>query len=160
MSKKGVTLVEILVSVFIVSLIAGAALLAFPHLFEGVNVASQKVRAWEAARQEIEILKRADFDAALYNVSYDPTLAETPIANRFTTGVPGTSGVYYVERMYNTGGVQLTDLVNVEVVVCLRVGNRTMGEDTNLNGVLDAGEDRTINNRIDSPVMLRTLITR
>ena len=49
-------------------------------------------------------------------------------------------------------------LLKVTISVCWRQGSRVIGEDTNLNGVLDTGEDVNGNGIIDSPVQLVTLI--
>ena len=53
----------------------------------------------------------------------------------------------------------LTDLIQVEVVVCFQAGRKIVGEDHNLNGVLDSGEDVNADKKISSPVSLKTLIT-
>lgn len=164
-ARKALTLVEVLVSVFIVSLVTSAMLMAFPPLFEGINLISQSVQAWEAARREMETLKSSVFDAAFLGanprVFYDPAdpAASTPVANPFTpAGVNQATGVYYVERMHNSANALLNDIVDVEAVVCFKAGRRVVGEDQNLNGVLDAGEDLDHNGKISSPVTLRTLI--
>jgi len=49
-------------------------------------------------------------------------------------------------------------LLQATVSVCWRQKNRVIGEDKNLNGALDAGEDANGNKIIDSPVELTTLI--
>ncbi len=53
------------------------------------------------------------------------------------------------------------DLLVVIVSICWRQkGGRIIGEDSNLNGDLDAGEDANGNNQLDSPVRLVTLMAR
>jgi len=165
--KRGVSLVEILLATFVTVIVAGAVFSIYPRLFQGVDVSTQKMVAFEAARQAIETLKNADFGTVLYNVSYDPANAEVPIANQFNTGMPNSSRVFYVERMHEAGGALITNsdvskpcIVNAEVVVCFLVGRRMVGEDTNFNGALDAGEDQDGDLKISSPVRLRTLIMR
>jgi len=62
-------------------------------------------------------------------------------------------GVVYVDDTANS------ELLDVTVSVCWRQGNKVIGEDTNLNGVLDVGEDTIIaNNIIDSTVELVTQV--
>ena len=53
------------------------------------------------------------------------------------------------------------DLLQIEVVVSWRNrNNRIIGEDKNLSGSLDTGEDANGNGRLDSPVSLVTWIAR
>ena len=53
------------------------------------------------------------------------------------------------------------DLLVVTITICWRQkGDRVVGEDANLNGVLDAGEDTNGNGRLDSPAQVVTLISR
>ena len=161
MGRKSLTLVEVMVSILIVALGVGAIFLIYPTLFEGVNVTSEKVRVWEVAQRQMEILRNSTF-ASLFAVAYDPS-AEAPIVNAFATGVANSSGVYYVEKMYgdaNNDGFDevLTDLVRIEVVICFTMGNRVIGEDANLNGILDAGEDQDGDGKISSPITLGTLV--
>lgn len=45
-------------------------------------------------------------------------------------------------------------------MVCYREKNRIIGEDANLNGVLDAGEDDNENGELDSPAHIETVIVQ
>lgn len=71
--------------------------------------------------------------------------------NFIVNDIPQSRGVVYVDDTN-------PELLNVTISVCWRQGNRVMGEDTNLNGQLDSGEDKNGNNIIDSPVQLVTII--
>lgn len=66
-------------------------------------------------------------------------------------GMPANMGVVYVDKTNPS-------LLKVTISVCWRQGNRIIGEDTNLNGILNTGEDANNNGIIDSPVELVTLI--
>ncbi len=67
--------------------------------------------------------------------------------------IPLSKGVVYVDDTN-------PELLIVTISVCWKQGaSRVIGEDTNLNGVLDAGEDKNGNGIIDSPVELITMIT-
>lgn len=168
MKTKGLSLIEIMVSIVILSLVVGAMFSVYPALFGGTDVSFQKIRAWEVARNQMEVLKTADF-AILLIQAYRPW-NQNPIPNSFNTTaqLPNSSGVYYVRRMRDKTSAILTDLLEVETVVCFRATNRTIGEDQNLNSILDANEnDNTegVNNpadngdgRISSQINLRTLI--
>lgn len=53
------------------------------------------------------------------------------------------------------------DLLVISVTVCWRQkGGRIFGEDSDLDGVLDAGEDDNGNGQLDSPAQLVTLMAR
>ena len=62
----------------------------------------------------------------------------------------------------NRGAVYVDDtdpeLLRITISVCWNQRNRIIGEDRNLNGVLEAGEDANSNGIIDSPVQLVTLV--
>lgn len=51
-------------------------------------------------------------------------------------------------------------LKKVRIVVCFKSRDRVIGEDANLNGALNTGEDTNNNNRLDGPVELITFIAR
>lgn len=53
-----------------------------------------------------------------------------------------------------------SDLKRVRLIVSFRSRTRVIGEDSNLNGALNAGEDSNGNGRLDSPAELITLIAR
>lgn len=53
------------------------------------------------------------------------------------------------------------DLLKIAVTICWRqVGGRIVGEDLNLDGDLDAGEDSNGNGQLDSPAQIVTLMAR
>ena len=169
MKRKALTLVEVLISILIVSIGVGGMFLIYPTLYQGVRVTSQKVRAWEAARQTIEQVKTLDFDTVLFPVSYDVSGGHPQPEIVFTAadhaGDPTNfpldgSAVYYVQQMFDTTPAVLADLVRVEVIVSFRAGNRVVGEDQNLDGILDAGEDTDGSGTLSSSVSLTTLIMR
>jgi len=157
MKTKGLSLIEIMVSMVILSLVVGAMFSIYPAIFSGTNVSFQKIRAWEIARTQMEALKTTDF-AILLAQAYRPW-DQSPILRTFaTTQLPNSSGVYYVRRMRDKTGTILTDLVEAESVVCFRAATRSVGEDQNLNSILDSGEDVNSDRKISSPINLRTLI--
>jgi len=64
------------------------------------------------------------------------------------------SGTAYICKQNNRN-----DLLRLNVVICFRQGQRVVGEDLNLNGILDSGEDTDGNGLIDSPVEVTRLFT-
>ena len=67
--------------------------------------------------------------------------------NFLVNAIPSSRGVVYVDDTN-------PDLLQVTVSVCWRQGGRIIGEDANLDGVLDANEDANGNGIIDSPVQI------
>lgn len=53
------------------------------------------------------------------------------------------------------------DLLKITVTICWKqVGGRIIGEDLNLDGDLDTGEDSNGNEQLDSPVQIVTLMAK
>jgi len=73
--------------------------------------------------------------------------------------IGGLSSGSYKNDVWNSYGYDR--LLEVIITVCWRQSDgRLFGEDANLNGVLDTGEDTlTVNNRLDSPAQLRILLS-
>ena len=72
----------------------------------------------------------------------------------------GGYGVDYLSDVWYSSGYNR--LLDVRIALCWRQRDgRIFGEDTNLNGVLDPGEDKSKppNGLIDSPVVLRVLLS-
>ncbi|MCM8796278.1 MAG: type II secretion system GspH family protein [Candidatus Omnitrophica bacterium] len=91
-------------------------------------------------------------------------LAEEIRSSSFTRIIDDYNGlVFTVNDIPQSRGVVYVDddnpeLLKVVISVCWLQGNRVVGEDLNLNGWLDAGEDSNGNGIIDSTVQLTTLI--
>ena len=150
----GITLVELLLSLFIGVVVFGALLSLINYTSTLSEIARNKVNAMNAARQKIEQFKsdvQINFDNAVTeytNNTKGPVF--TPV------GVNGR-GRITLNAVAGGGG----DLFDVTVVICWRQrNNRVIGEDSNLNGQLNAGEDTNGNGALDSPCTLTTAIRR
>jgi prepilin-type N-terminal cleavage/methylation domain-containing protein len=141
-ARNGFTLVELLVSVLI-AVIACVCILGGILTCMYLNrLAFEYTVANNACIREAETIMQSSF----YSVF--ATYNNTTFA---VAGLPQALGYVYVN---NTN----PDLLQVWVSVCWRdVGSRVVGEDANLNGTLDAGEDNG-NNRVDSPVQISFLM--
>ncbi len=155
MRKKGVTLVEVMMALLIVALGLGAVFMVYPQLFIAVQTSSGSVRAWELAREQMEIIKQYPFftTAPFNGYAYDPQSQQpkpqTLVLSQEFTG-SGFHCVYYVQRLRYSKDVDpdenlIPDLLQLELVVWYRVGNRLIG-----------GEE--VGGKIISPVTLKTLI--
>lgn len=86
-------------------------------------------------------------DAPFTNITDDYANLKFTVNN-----MPSNKGVVYVDEAD-------PELLRVTISVCWREGPRVIGEDTNLNGVLDSGEDASpYNGIIDSVVELVTQV--
>ncbi len=65
--------------------------------------------------------------------------------------IPQSRGIVYVNDTN-------PELLEATVSICWKHRNRVIGEDSDLDGVLDFGEDTNSNGIIDSPVTLTTKI--
>ncbi|MCM8832168.1 MAG: prepilin-type N-terminal cleavage/methylation domain-containing protein [Candidatus Omnitrophica bacterium] len=179
---KGFTLVEVLITLFVTTIGVGVIFIVYPVIFRNIDIEMAQIKAWEIARAEVEILRNTIFtDSQPFRLRQEIRFFEppdTPQANIFyivaiddsqnapqprlrvlqPNEVGNFSGVYYVERLRDVNNALIDNLVFVEVVVCYRAGNRVIGEDVNLNGVLDSGEDVNNDGKISSPITLSTFI--
>ena len=147
MEKTGFTLIEVAIA----SVILVVALVGLLGVFIGCSGLSELTKnltiAINGAQIEIE---------RIHNLPFNQISAEN--GNTFDVsgiGVATSEGSIEVNTVGGDAG-----LLEVRVTVCwMQKGGRIIGEDTNLNGNLDAGEDSVINGWIDSPAQLVTLIT-
>ncbi|MFH2138834.1 MAG: prepilin-type N-terminal cleavage/methylation domain-containing protein [Candidatus Omnitrophota bacterium] len=146
-NNKGISLVEILVSVGIMSVAIGSSFQATSYLLQ-LNELNDNItpvmNSLEGIRDEIKNVPFDDISPNYHNTQF--TLNE--LTNK---GVPnlGTITVDLTEPSF---------LLKFRIVVCWRQGNRMIGEDANLNGVLDSGEDTNLNGLIDSPCAMETAV--
>ncbi|OQX85148.1 MAG: hypothetical protein B6D55_07830 [Candidatus Omnitrophica bacterium 4484_70.2] len=141
------TLLEICLAtlVFIVALIG--ILLFYFNTQEFNELASSFSVALNEAKKMMEVIRSTQFSdiyATYNNYRFDP--------EGFSSGL--AKGIVYIDKEAGRD-----DLLRVNVVICFRAGRRIIGEDLDLDGVLDSGEDRNGNGRLDSPVELTTLVT-
>lgn len=155
MKRRGFTLAEIMISVFIFVVGIGAIFAVYPPLFEGVEVTFQTMKAWGECRKEMETLKNRSFSDDLWSE------AATPNPHNFLNGSNVMHGVYYLDKIPCTvgsscsGGV-LTDALRITVSVSVRAKNRVIGEDQLLSG--DTSQDANGNGLLDSPISLTTIV--
>jgi len=140
--NKGFTLVEILLATGILALAICGILAMYISCFTLIATSKNVNIATDAALGLLEEIRSSQFTRIV-----DDYNGLTFTVNN----IPASRGIVYVDDTNS-------ELLKVTVSVCWRQGNRTIGEDTNLNGVLDSGEDVNGNGIIDSTVELVTLI--
>ncbi len=145
-SNKGFSLIEVLFAAGILAFVLCGLLAMYAQFFLSGDIGRQITLAVNSAQAKLEELK---------NTNFDSITSGTFAINGFAAA--DALGVVEV-----TNAAPYSDLKIVRVVISFRQqGQRIVGEDRNLNGVWDAGEDTMINNsRLDSPIEVVTLISK
>jgi prepilin-type N-terminal cleavage/methylation domain-containing protein len=147
--ESGFTLVEVLVAVSITAVCLSGMLLTFINLFTLTDLTRDFTLANNAAQQKVEEIKRTAFDSVL-------------AFNNTVFNIPGFAASEARGRI-EVDNTTFSYLKKVRVVVSFRTRSRVIGEDTNLNGALDSGENtadypEASGPRLDSPVEIVTYI--
>ncbi len=148
--RDGFSLLEILIT-FAILIFFFLGVIAF---FAQITIASQAARdslmALVEAQTKLEEIRNYPFD----DIAGDYAVNGTPGASFVMTEISGGMGWIYVDTTD-------PDMYIVEIYMHWsdRFG-RVVGEDVNLNGVLDGGEDANGNGKLDSTVSLEALLTR
>ncbi len=142
------SLVELMAAVCIVLIAIVGILYAYMKAIELHSIARGAAVATHGVKNKIEEIKGAAH-ANIYS-TYNNSTFTLP-------GITNGKGVVYVNN-------DIANLLVVKVVFCWKLeGGRVIGEDTNLNGVLDSGEDQrdrdgAYNGKLDSYVQITTQI--
>jgi len=148
-NERGFSLVELVVVTGILSVTITSMLQMYIYTSTQSELSGNLTSAVSEAQTKIEEIRTVTYDS---------------IATNYASG--GTPGNIFDTTLITGKGVVTIDssnaeLLEIEVVVCWRDKyNRIIGEDTDLDGVLDPGEDANNNGVIDSPVELVTYFTR
>jgi len=141
-SKKGFVLPEVLLATIITAFAVCGILLTYIAGMDLIRTSKNASIATSAAQGLMEEIRNTPFPDIVTN--YDHL--------RFSVNsIPSSSGIVYVDDTD-------PEFLLVTISACWRQGNRLIGEDINLNGVLDAGEDANGNGIIDSTVELVTQV--
>lgn len=144
---KGFTLPELMVASFILSVTFLAILLSFIKCMELSELSRNSSSAVAEIKSKMEQIKNTAFGQIITNynnVSFDPAVSNIAVGKG--------KGVSYVSNVN-------ANLLQVTVTFCWRQKNgRVIGEDTNLNGAINTGEDINGNGTLDSPTQLISYI--
>ena len=147
-SERGVSLVEILIAVGILAYVLVGQMKLFVVCSGLSELSGNMTMATAAVQSKLDEIRNHDYDS----IVADYASGGTP-GNIFSlTDITGT-GVIYVDSSN-------PDLLEVEVVVSWQHDktSRVIGEDTDLDGVLDTGEDDNSNGKLDSLVSIAILL--
>ncbi len=145
--KKGFTLVEILISTVIMAIAITATLQILNYLLmmnETNDVTVICMNHIQGLMDEVR------------NTLYEDIV---PIYNGRQFQIPELTnrGIQH-SAVFIANEIVPLYLVRVKIVVCWKNRTRTIGEDLNFNGVLDAGEDANGNGELDSPIMIEAAV--
>lgn len=152
MKKGAFTLVELMVAVALLV----AVLLGLLGVFIGcanLNETSRNLTiAMYGAQQQLEIIRNYDFE----DIANGPSpLSIDGSPNLFDAAPLNGAGAMFISPF---GGD--ADIYQVRIVVTwFQKGGRQIGEDTDLDGILDAGEDDNNDGVLSSPAQISTLVT-
>ncbi len=149
--QQGFTLVEVLMAAAILAVIIVGMIQIFIYSSTAAALAGSKTLAMNAAQDKLEEIRNYPFDWIV-----DDYAPDGDIGNNFIPQGLNGKGVIYINA-------NNPNLLVVRVVVCWEDKyGRIIGEDLNLNGVLDEGEDVPggITGEIDSIVSLVTKVAR
>lgn len=147
--QQGFTLLELLFAVSVlVTSIAGMVRL-FMYTSTAADIAGRQTIAVSEAQTKLEEIRNTNYDLVTTNYGSGGTPGNT-----FDLSLINGKGVIYIDSSN-------AELLVLEVVVSWNNKyNRVVGEDQDLDGVLDAGEDANGNGKLDSSVELITYLTR
>ena len=151
--NKSFTLMELMIAALVLALVLVGLLASYISCMQLTEIARNTSLAMNEIRIKVEEIEQqaeqpivAAHNFSSIEVDYDD------ISFPLTTSLNGM-GVSYVDASN-------PDLLEITVTVCWRQSRgRVVGEDTNLNGSLDAGEDVSpLNSMLDSPAQVKTYI--
>jgi hypothetical protein len=141
-SKKGFVLPEVILAAAIAGFTICGLLLMYIAGTDLIRTSRNASIATAAAQGLMEEIRNTPF----------PQIPDDyNLLNFLVNNIPSSVGVVYVDDSN-------PEFLLVTISICWRQGNRVIGEDANLNGVLDSGEDANGNGIIDSTVELVTQV--
>lgn len=148
-SIAGAFLIELMIAVAILVIVLVGYLQLSIYCFGLTETTRNLTVAITEVQGKLEEMRNHNFDSIVgdYSQGGDP-------GNTFSLTQLDGMGVIYID---NTN----PELLEIEIFASWQEkGNRVIGEDANLNGILDSGEDNNGNGKLDSPVSLVTLIAK
>ena len=148
-SRDGFTLVEVLITAAVTSIVTVGLIQLFIYCSMLSQLAGNLTNATTDALTRLEEIRDHDYDL----VTTDYASGGTP-GNTFDPTQGTGKGIIYIDASN-------TDLLQIEIDISFQNKNgRIVGEDTDIDGVLDAGEDTDGDGKLTSPVKLISLVAR
>lgn len=145
--KDGFTLPELLITTVILAIVLVGMLTLFLNASVLGNYSTNKTLVMIEVQNKLEEIRSHSFTA----ISADYASGGAPGDTFDLTLLPGKGKIYIDSTK--------PDLLEIEVVVSYQNQNgRVIGEDADLDGVLDAGEDTDSNGKLSSEATLVTMV--
>lgn len=148
-TNRGFTLTEVLVSAAILVVVSVGLIQVFLRASALSSLSGNMTIAMSEAQDKIEEIRNHDFDLIM--------------TDYVSGGTPGD--IFSLSEVTGTGKIYISnanpDLLEMEVVISWQEkDDRVIGEDQDLDGVLDAGEDINGNGQLDSTARIITYLAR
>lgn len=148
-SESGFTLAELMIVVAILATVFTGMIQMFIQTSALANLSGNKTIALSEAQSKIEEIRSHAYD----QIVTDYSSGGTP-GNIFDLSLLNGKGIIYIDNSN-------AELLVLEVVICwLDKYGRVIGEDTDLDGILDLDEDTNDDFKISSEIKLMSMITR
>lgn len=154
---RGFSLYELLLASCILAVSLATILALYLTCLQLNEVNRKKTLALSDLRSKMEAIKNTSF-ANLSTTSSGGTFHNTETFQ--FASFPAGESRGRIEIRFVLGDSFGYLMKSIRLVGSFRSGRRIIGEDRNLNGALDAGEDTNGNNILDGPVELETYITQ
>jgi hypothetical protein len=147
--QGGFTLMELMITGGVLILVVAGILRLFIYGLNLSQMAGDLTAAVTEVQGEFEEIRNCSFSRITFDYA--------------AGGVPGN--IFSFSQLNGTGVIYIDDtnqeLLEIEIVASWQTAaGRVIGEDKNLNGILDAGEDDNANARLDSPLAVVSLIAK
>jgi len=147
--RKGFTLVEVLVATGLLVIVLAGLVGLFVYCSMLSELSGDMTMVMSELQGKWEEIRNHDYDL----VVTDYSAGGTP-GNIFNLTQVNAKGVIYIDA-------NNPDLLVIKIIASWQTrNNRIMGEDQNLNGILDAGEDQNGNGEIDSSTSVLSMIAK
>ncbi|MBU2540380.1 MAG: hypothetical protein KJ593_00600 [Candidatus Omnitrophica bacterium] len=146
--RRGITLIELAITSAIIIITFVAFLFGIVSCFKLAQVSKESFFVLYSASAKMEEIRGHNFiDVYNYYNGHTFEVAELPAGS--------SKGTVTIDNSN-------PDLLKAYIAVCWRSSDgRVIGEDANLDGILDPAEDTNPNNnKMDSPVTLASYVTR
>ena len=149
LNNTGISLTEVLICAGILIVVLTGMFRLFIYSTELNDMSRNVTVAMSEVQGKMEEIRNYDFN--LITTDY------------VSGGTPGDT--FNLSQVTGVGVITIdasnTKLLKIRIVACWRNQNgRVIGEDKNLNGVLDTGEDLNGNGQIDSTVAIESYVAR
>ncbi len=146
-NQSGYSIAEILITAGILVIVIAGLIQLFIYTSDLSAMSKDMSAAITEAQAKMEEIRSSTYA----NITTDYASGGTP-GNTFTPTLTTGKGIIYLDSTN-------TDLLQIEIMVSFQTRKgRIVGEDTDLDGVLDAGEDTNANSKLDSPVKIMSLL--